>query len=260
MQLTGLDLFFWAAGLLGHITLLFVLFIRWRARKFPFFAGLIALNVIRTMVLYFVLREGTHRTYFYTYWTFAILDVALDLCVLYEIAAHVFRPLGYWAPDAMRSSLLLLVGSLVVATGLTWLASPQTLFWQQTVVIRGTFFFAALMSEIFVGTIALSVSLGLPWKTHVMRIAQGFGIYSLTEIIVEGLSSLKGVAHGTEMYATLSHVRMGIYLMVLLYWCLGLWGDAPSSVPVPTELRAKLTALDLRITSELDTIRMGRRR
>lgn len=260
MHLTGLDLFFWVAGLAGHLTLLSILFLRRRMRQFPFFTCLIATSVVRTIVLYFVLHEGDRGTYFYTYWTFAMLDVALQLCVFYEIAAHVFRPLGYWAPDARRSSMWLLGGSVAVAAGLTWLASPQTLFWQQTVVIRGSLFFAALMSEIFVGMVALSVTIGLPWKTHVGRIAQGFGVYSITDIVIEGVSSLNGVAHGTEVYAVLSHVRMAIYLTVLVYWGAGLWTDAPSLPPMPAELKTRLTALQLRTAFELESMRMGRRR
>lgn len=260
MHLTGLDLFFWVAGLVGHIALLCVLLLRRRMRQFPFFTALIAANVIRTIILYFVLRGGSRETYFYTYWTFAMLDVALELCVLYEIASHVFRPLGYWAPDARRGSIWLLAASLVVAAGLTWLASPQTLFWQQTVVIRGSLFFAALMSEIFVGTVALSVTIGLPWKSFVGRIAQGFGVYSITDIVIEGISSLKGVAHGTEVYAVLSHARMAIYLMVLVYWGIALWKDPPLPLPLPVELKTRLTALQLRTAFDLESIRMGRRR
>jgi hypothetical protein len=260
MQLTGPDLFFWVAGLAGHTALLGVLLLRRRLRQFPFFTGLIAANVIRTTILYFVLRGGRRETYFYTYWTFAMLDVALELCVLYEIASHVFRPLGYWARDARRSSILLLAGSLLAAAGLTWLASPRTLFWQQTVVIRGALFSSALMSEIFVGTVVLSVSIGLPWKTHVMQIAQGFGVYSIIEIVIEGISSLQGVAHGTAIYSDLSHVRMAVYLVVLVYWGVGLWKDEPSLAPIPAELQTRLIALQLRTSLELASLRVGRRK
>lgn len=259
MRLTGLDLFFWAAGLAGHVALLLILFFRRRVREFPFFTGLIASFVIRTAVLYFVFRHGTHKTYFYTYWSFALLGVALELCVLYEIASHVFRPLGHWDAYVRRNSPWLLAVSLAGAAGLAWLASPQTRFWQQTVVIRGSLFFAALMSEIFVATVALSVSVGLPWKTHVMRIAQGFGLYSITDIVLEGLSSLRGVAQGAGVYSALAHVRMGVYLAVLAYWGVALWKEAPAPAPVPAELKIKLDELQLRTALELDSLRMRRK-
>ena len=59
MHLTGLDLLFWAAGFLENLGLLFVLWYRRRAEGFPFFTALIALVVIKTIVLYLVLRYGT---------------------------------------------------------------------------------------------------------------------------------------------------------------------------------------------------------
>ena len=66
MHLTGLDLLFWAAGFIENLALLFVLWYRRRAKNFPFFTALITLNVVRTIVLYLVLRLGTRQSYFYT--------------------------------------------------------------------------------------------------------------------------------------------------------------------------------------------------
>ncbi len=99
MHLSGIDLFFWAAGFIVHLVLLFVLFYRHRARVFPFFTALILLNVVRTVVLYLVLHYGSKDGYFYTFWSLAVLDVVAQLGVVYEVASRVFRPLDVWAPD-----------------------------------------------------------------------------------------------------------------------------------------------------------------
>jgi hypothetical protein len=96
MHPTGLDLFFWAAGFLENLGLLLVLWYRRRARSFPFFTALITLIVLKTMVLYLVLHYGTKDWYFYTYWSLTVLDTILQLCVVYEIASRVFRPLDVW--------------------------------------------------------------------------------------------------------------------------------------------------------------------
>src|ERR1700677_1342613 len=122
MHLTGLDFFFWAVSFLGNLGLLFVLWHRRRAKSFPLFTALITLNVVRTIVLYFVLKLGTKENYFYTYWSLALLDTALQLGVVYEIASRVFRPVGVWARD-VRDSFIWMVGlSVIVALGLSWLA------------------------------------------------------------------------------------------------------------------------------------------
>lgn len=258
MHLTGIDLFFWATGLLTHAVLLFVLFSKGRARHFPFFTALIAANVLRTAALYVVMRRAGPLAYFYAYWSMAILDVVLQLCVVAEVTFHVFRPLGTWAPQFRRSSALLLGGSFVVAAGLTWIAAPPTSNLKQLVVIRGSLFSAALMSELFVGMVALSVSMGLPWRTHVARVAQGFGVYSVLDIVLEGIVSLRGVAHGRGGYTTLAHLRVEMYQLCVLYWIVTLARKAPSPQEMPERMRNQLFALQARIASDLQVLRNGK--
>ena len=82
-------------------------------QKFPFFTALITLVVIKTIVLYFVLHYGSKDCYFYTYWSLDVLDTMLQLCVVYEIASRVFRPLDVWAHDVRGSYAWLLGLSLL---------------------------------------------------------------------------------------------------------------------------------------------------
>ncbi|MGB7264370.1 MAG: hypothetical protein WBC92_02585, partial [Terracidiphilus sp.] len=100
MHLTGVDLLFWAAGFVAHLVLLLILWGRHRAATFPFFTLFIAENVITTVVLYFVFLMGSKHAYLIAYLSLGSLDLILQLCVVYEMASHVFRPLGNWAPDA----------------------------------------------------------------------------------------------------------------------------------------------------------------
>jgi hypothetical protein len=210
MHLTGLDLLFWAAGFAGHIVLLSVLCIRRRVKSFPFFTAFIATNILRTIALYVIWHFGTKSTYFYSYWYLAILDFALQLCVVYELASRTFRPRGVWAKDVRRSFIVLGSLSIVIAAALAWLANPPTRLWVQVVVIRGSLFSAALMSELFAGMMALSVTVGLPWKTHVASIAQGFGIYSIIEVPIEAANSYFGPGRDTRAYDDLSHARIAV--------------------------------------------------
>ncbi len=259
MQLTGLDLLFWAAGFVGHITLLYVLWRRHRATLFPVFTTLITANVIRTVTLYFTLHHTTKHVYFITYWSLAILDVSLQLAVVYEVAEHVFRPLGKWARDVRHAFILLIGGCVAIASGLTWLAAPATHTWREVVVIRGNFFSSALMSELFVGMLVLSVTIGLPWQTHVARIAQGLGVYSVVGIVIDAGHSYFGLRRGTQMYITLSHVRIATYLCCLIYWTVMLWRDAPEPRELPEAMRRQLFVLQRRVAYDLQTLRIWRR-
>ena len=89
MHLSGIDLLLWLVGFLENLGLLTVLVYRRRAERFPFFTALITLNVIRTIVLYLVLRYSTKDGYFYSYWSLSVVDTILQLCVIYEVASRV---------------------------------------------------------------------------------------------------------------------------------------------------------------------------
>jgi hypothetical protein len=255
MQLTSLDRLLWALALTGHCVLLAVLILRHRVRPFPIFTTLIAANIVRSIVLYFTLRFGSVGNYFYTYWTLAIGDVALQLAVAYELATHVFQPLGAWAPDVRRSFLAVIVVSVLIALGLTWLATPPTRTWQATIVIRGNFFASALMGEIFVGMVALSVTLGLPWRTHVARLAQGFGVFSIFGIFTDAAHNHFGYGRGADYYKLLSHLEIELYLIVVLYWIVTLAMKEPEPRRMPEELREELRALQRRVALMLTSLR-----
>jgi hypothetical protein len=47
---------------------LLVLLLRGRARALPIFTALMTLNVIRTVVLFFINHDGSKAIYFYTFW------------------------------------------------------------------------------------------------------------------------------------------------------------------------------------------------
>lgn len=262
MRLAHLASVFWVAGFLGHVILLCVLLIRHRWARFPFFTTLIAANVVRSVILYCTFRAGPSRTYpyayFYAYWACAILDVALQLSVAYEMAAHVFKPLGDWSTDVRRSLFWLICGSISVALVLTWLAAPAAVNWREVLVIRGSFFSAALMSELFVGMVALSVMAGLPWRTHVARITQGLGVYSMVCVLVAAGDTHFGLAAGTPISIALSRFRMGVYLLCVGYWIVMLWRDEPQPKQLPEEMRRLLSLLQARTAYDLQRIK-GRR-
>jgi hypothetical protein len=258
MHLSGLDLLFWAASFLGHVILLFVLFLRRRARTFPLLTIFICANILRTISLFLISRFGTKATYFYTYWYLAICDVGLQLGVVYELTSGIFRPLGVWTKGIHRSFVWLGCLSVAVAAALAWLASPSTQMWMQSVMIKGSLFSAALMSELFASMIALSVTVGLPWRTHITRIAQGLGVYSIIDVLVEAAHSYFGLRRGTRAYEALSHMRIAVYLACTMYWIVMLWREAPQPRELPEQMRRDLLALQERAEYHLQSLRSRR--
>lgn len=256
MQLSGLDLFLWAAGFGVHLLLLIVLVFRGRFKEFPLFSSLVLLNILRTVILYFIRIFGTRGAYFYTFWSLGIIDTLLQLSVVYEMYSKTFRPLGVWAPDVRGRFAGIVATTLVVASVLTWLAAPRADLWMQVAVIRGNFFSSICLCELFVGMTALSVQSGLPWRSHVARISQGLGVYSAISVVIEVGHSYFGVAHNGRDYATLSHLRICAYLLCVCYWVVTLWRDAPIPKPIPELLLRQLLRLQNIVESDLEEMRV----
>jgi hypothetical protein len=252
VHLSSLDRLFWALAFFGHCILLGVLIVRHRAASFPVFTTLISVNIVRTIVLFLTLRYGSKDEYFYTYWTLAFVDLALQLAIAYELATHVFQPLGAWAPDVRRSFIALAATSVALAVGLAWLAAPPAKTMRLAIVIRGDLFASALMSEIFVAMIALSVTLGLPWRTHVARIAQGLGVYSLYGIVTDAAHTF---FPADNAYRILSESQIGLYLICLTYWSVTLAMEEPAPRKLPAELHEELRALQERAALVLRSLR-----
>jgi hypothetical protein len=262
MHLSHLDSFFWLSGLVGHVTLLLVLLYRGRLRSFPLFTALVTGNIFKSTTLYLIYpraQTGYSYAYFYTYWGFGLLDVLLQLAVAYEIASHVFRPLGGWAVDVRRRLIGLIALSVCVAIALAWLSSPRAHEWKEALVMRGSLFSAALFAELFVGMTALSVTAGLPWKTHAARIAQGLGIYSLFCIVIAAGHSYFGMANGTTASMILSETRKSLYLLCLGYWIITLYRQQTQQEHLPGEIESYLLLLRGQTAGSLQTLR-GKRR
>jgi hypothetical protein len=255
MNLTSLDLFLWAGGLLGHLILLLVLCFRRRVRSFPLFTALIAVNVVRTVTLYLVRAGGTNKSYFFTYWSLALFDTILQLCVVYEIASRVFRPLNIWAADLRNSFPWLLGLSICVALGLAWLESPPAGSWMQSVTARGDLFVAALMSELFVAMTALSFSARFPWRTHVAAIAQGLGAYALISVLIETAHSYFGLAGNAPASILLSHLRMIVYLGCVAYWTIALYCEERRTRIMTREMHQEIFTLQSQLAIDLRQLR-----
>ena len=235
--------------------MLFVLCYRRRAKEFPFFTALVALNATRTTLLYCVLHYGTKRSYFYTYWSLAIIDTMLQFGVVYEISSRVFRPLDVWAQD-VRSSFVWLVGlSVSVALGLSSLASSPARSWVPAVTYKGNLFTAALMSELLVAMMALAVSARLPWRGHTAGIAKGLGAYSLVTVLIETGHSYFGRGRELPVFVIFSDVRMAAYLCCVTYWIIDLWRDEWPGRIMTQEMREKIFTLHARLEYDLQNLR-----
>ena len=257
MHLTGTALFVWAAAFALEILLLVVLVTRHRATTFPVFTTLIAFNIVKTVVLYPIMVHGTKHSYFVGYFAFAILDFALQSSIAYELASHVFRPTGTWAPDVRKAFLILTVASFTVAAALACIPSPPERTLLGTLLDRGNLFSSALQCELFIGMIALSATARLPWKTHVARIAQGLGFYSLIGLLLDASQNV--LVRSSASFQAVDYIRNVTYLLCESYWIVMLWQNAPAPQELPEETRRQLFTLQRRVEYDLRKLRVLKR-
>jgi hypothetical protein len=259
MHLSGFDRFVWAATFCGHILLLIVLFLRRRTSSFPVFTACVAEKIASTIVLYLIFNHLTISTYRNSYWSLGFLDEVLQLLVFYELAVHVFCPTGVWARDVRTTFVSLVVAGGVASLLLTWLAHPMAPLPIQTFILRSNFFSAVLMSELLVGIMLLSSTAGLPWKTHVARIAQGLGAYSIFCTAKDIIVSYVGLSQHSQLYNELSHLRVLIYLGCEVFWIVMLWHHAPAPRELPPSMQAQIYSLQRQVEYDLVRIRAWRR-
>jgi hypothetical protein len=257
MNLSKLDLLFWAMSFIGNVALLLVLLLRGRFRNLPVFTALIILNVARTIALFLIRQHNAQSTYFYTFWSLAVLDVGLQFGIVYELSSKVFRPRGEWAPDIRKRFPIWVSASVILASLLTLVPKPASHFWMQEMILRGSFFSAALMSELFVGMIALSAAAGLTWSSHIAKIAIGFTLYSVATLVLETANTWLGLGGSGHSYDDLSRIRIAIYLCCVAYWIVALWRNAPPATKMPDRVRQQAATINQMVKSRVEALRQA---
>jgi len=102
------------------------------------------------------------------------------------------------------------------------------------------------------------VGAGLPWKPHAVKISQGLGIYSVIDFLIEAGHSYFGLSQGTRAYHELSQMRIALYVSCVAYWNFALWRDAPPARELSDRMYRELSALNLLVGSQLQSLRSRR--
>gem|GEM_PF-4944591 len=233
--------------------LLRVLWARSFVRQFPRFTAFVIFQLVRPLVLVPILVLTARSTYFYAYHVFNALDVGFTFAVIYGIGSSVFRPFGVWAPDVRNRVLLLVAGGVIVAAILTAQINPPAVLLIHKITIKGEFFAALLMLELFAIILLVSSSAGLAWRHHVRNIADAFAVYSIALALVEWAHSYYGAAN--PVYAHFSRARVVIYLLALAYWNMTLWMPEPARTEVTAESREAIFSLHSRLIRSLSRVR-----
>jgi hypothetical protein len=209
----------WAAGLLGHVLLLGVLFTRKRIARFPWFTLLVVFYFLRSIGLAATLRFSGHPAHRFAILILDITDVLLQCAVLVEVIWIALRPLG----GIRRVTLpLLLIGSGVLIV-MRLAPARHTSFRTDLVLLH--FLLSVLMVEWAIMLAFLLRPLRLAWRSHVAAISFGFAVYSAALLAAGGYFTT-----GREMsdYVFFSFFRISVYLLILLWWSITFWFKEPA--------------------------------
>jgi hypothetical protein len=209
----------WAAGLLAHLLLLIVLFVRKRAVRFPWFTLLIVFYLLRSVGLAAFMRFSGHPAHQFATIILDLTDVLLQCAVLAELAWIALRPLG--GIRRFSLPLLLLASGILIVMRL----APSAHSSLRTILVLSHFLLSVLMVEWAIMLAFLLRPLGLSWRSHVAAISFGFGVYSAALLAGGGYFTT-----GREMsdYVFFSFLRIAVYLLILLGWSVCLWLADPA--------------------------------
>jgi len=258
MHLSAFNRFLGAASLIESIVLLYVLFFRDRAKTFPIFTTFIAFTLIEGVAGYTYSHLSRHA-YYYTYWSLGAVDVCLQIALVYEIAWHVFAPLKEWAPDVRAAFVTLVCGSVAIAVLFVALASPAETNSVARIIGRSNFFADLLLTEMFAGLVILSAMAGLPWRTHVARIAQGAGAFALVSVLSNVYEVWLSWKHDVSTINVLWLAVGTMGRISFAYWIVALWRDAPEPREIPEPMRGQIVRLTRQLEYDLGRIRGWRK-
>jgi hypothetical protein len=208
-----------AAGLAGHMILLGVLIARGRSRRFPFFTLLILFEILRSLSISFIFVHLKPATLHLASTTLEIVDLLLEFSVLGELVFVALRRLH--AVRRITWPLLLLASGALLVTRL----APVSHYTGRTSSLLLHFFLEVLLLEWALVLAFLLRPLDLRWRSHVTAISFGFGAYAAALLFAGGYFRV-----GREMrdYIFFAYFRVGVYLLVVLWWILSLWRAEPS--------------------------------
>lgn len=237
MHFTFLQYFIWISTAIGDVFLLVVLFRRNLWRRFPFFSAYTAFDLVREVVAVPAMLHGP-TTYFYIYWSLALVGSLLQIALLFELARHIFRPI-----EAIpRSSIIfgMIMAGTAVITVFAWTASlPIAVVRSLPRDVTGLdLLLTCLRFALFAVMACFSRFLGLHWRHHVYGITAGLGIYSCVDLICAAMNAEFG-AHG--IFAL--QVSKFSYLLAMAAWCFILARKEPARILVTPSMLALLREL-----------------
>jgi len=186
--------FLWFAQPVLQFATAGVMYTRKLHRKFPVFFAYLVSQLPFFGIVFAAYTWGSYPEYFYAYWTFAILNLAVGFKVIHEIFLDVFRP--YHALKDLGSVLfkwaalvMVLVAIVVAASSSVSSGGPMV-----EAVITAQRCVRVIQVGLVLLLLVFSKYVGISWRHFSFGTSLGFGTFALIELLVVALHASERIS------------------------------------------------------------------
>jgi hypothetical protein len=248
----------WTLTFASLLVLLVVLYGRDRVRRFPWFTAGIVVVAIRLLTNRLLHDRLPPVTMAAVAITLADIAALVTLLVVVEMARHAFHR------ATSRAWLGWSIGLLALAGVVLWKWGPwpqwKTIAFDTTVARLQFMQFVAVKVALLTNVLIIGLTLlvlafghryGAGWRSHVQRILIGISTASLSQMSAQAIweaivrhttpHSQAEYQHILGIQDKMLNANSAIYVLVLVWWIVCLWNDAPgagdtvSADPIPAQ-------------------------
>lgn len=239
----------WTITFAALLVLLVVLIGRDRAKRFPWFTASIVLIALRLLASRLLFGRLATVPLSFIFVGLAELGLILSLLVVIEVARRAFAGLGRRA-WLVGSLAVLVVGCGVLAAWGPW-PNWKEIDRHSLLGVMQLMQITAQKGDLLIDLFTIQVGLLIVlvgdrfragWRSHLQWIAIGLSTAAIAQAGVEGIWQLIAThtrvhtraeyEHVLDIHDKLLNANTAVYVLVLIWWIVGLWIDEPCATPV----------------------------
>jgi hypothetical protein len=204
----------WTLAFVLQCALVYVVFRRGVARRFPVFATLLVFYPVRAALLFGLSGHIRSSVAGPLYEVLSFADVALQLAVAVELALHLIGGMGGWT--RFRALLCILLAG--AASAFTWIALVLA---PSRISTGGLQIFAWFAMLVLFGAV-LKGAKSADGSANLTRISAGFAAFSVMQLAALAGRTIAILHRNAGGYVAWSYVPAFGYLAVVIFWIIAL--------------------------------------
>jgi hypothetical protein len=197
-------------GLVLQCALVYVVFRRGVARRFPLFAALLVFQPVRSALLFGLSGRIDSSLAISVYGVLSFIDAALQVMVAVELARRLIRGMGGWTHLRALLCLALLCAASVFAFGALVLV-PHRIF-NDRLQLFAWFVLLALFGAVLSGS----------RSPNLTRISAGFSAFSLMQFAALAGRTVAFLHRDAGQYLAWSYLPAAGYFAIVVFWLIAL--------------------------------------